>query len=82
MRMPSDIPAVSVALIGKLAYWQVGQRAWLTAMARQQTTVQDSQASRRGTIYDRSGTVVLASTVDGILHTVAGDLDTEQRHQV
>ena len=56
--------AVSVALIGKLAYWQVGQRDRLTAMARQQTTVQDSQASHRGTIYDRSGTVVLASTVD------------------
>ena len=52
------------AVVGRLAYWQVLQRDDLTAQAVAQTTKQVSEPSRRGDIYDRSGTVVLATTVE------------------
>src|SRR5215831_12815200 len=55
---------LATTLMGRLAFWQVVQRDQLAQMAAQQTTVQISEPSHRGTIYDRSGTVVLATTVD------------------
>ncbi len=54
----------AVAVVGRLAYWQVLQRDDLAAKAVAQTTKQVSEPSRRGDIYDRSGTVVLATTVE------------------
>ncbi len=54
----------AVAVVGRLAYWQVLQRDDLSAKAVAQTTIQVSEPSRRGDIYDRSGTVVLATTVE------------------
>ena len=51
-------------LVVRLAWWQVAQQAMLAARAQEQTLTQVSIPSRRGTIYDRSGTVVLATTVD------------------
>jgi cell division protein FtsI/penicillin-binding protein 2 len=54
----------AVAVVGRLAYWQVLQRDDLAAKAIAQTTKQISEPSRRGDIYDRSGTVVLATTVE------------------
>jgi cell division protein FtsI/penicillin-binding protein 2 len=74
---------VCAALIGKLAYWQVVRRDNLAALAEQQTTVRDSQASHRGTIYDRTGTIVLASTIDRS-RLVAGPshLTKEERAEV
>src|SRR3954453_24089561 len=56
--------AISMALAGRLAFWQVVQRDRLAGLAEQQTMVRTEQPSHRGTIYDRSGTVVLATTVD------------------
>jgi cell division protein FtsI (penicillin-binding protein 3) len=53
-----------VACVGRLAYWQLGRHADLVAMARQQTLVRTEVPSDRGTIYDRSGTVALATTVN------------------
>ena len=52
------------ALFARLAYWQVGQRDMLAEQALQQTTVPETIPSKRGNIYDRSGTVVLATTID------------------
>lgn len=54
---------LAVALSGRLAYWQVSERDRLVAQARDQLERTVVEPSRRGTIYDRSGTVVLATTV-------------------
>jgi cell division protein FtsI/penicillin-binding protein 2 len=53
----------SAALFGRLAYWQVFQRDRLAGQAVAQTELQVEEPSQRGTIYDRSGTVVLATTL-------------------
>src|SRR5438093_11217912 len=55
---------VSVSLVGRLAWWQIVQHDQLAAAARAQISLHYEQPSRRGTIYDRSGTVVLATSVD------------------
>src|SRR6266550_3476159 len=52
------------ALLARLAYWQVGQRDRLSSEAFRQTTMREESPSRRGDIYDRSGVVVLATTID------------------
>ncbi|HEX2755923.1 MAG TPA: penicillin-binding protein 2 [Candidatus Limnocylindrales bacterium] len=55
---------VGSALFARLAYWQVGQRDRLADEAFQQTTIREETPSRRGDIYDRSGVVVLATTIE------------------
>ena len=52
------------SIVVRTAYWQVVRRDELAELARSQTSVQVEEATRRGAIYDRTGTVVLASTVD------------------
>ena len=52
------------SLGGRLAWWQVVRGSDLAADAHRQTTLRTEEPSRRGTIYDRSGTVVLATSVD------------------
>ena len=47
----------------RLAYWQVVRRDDLSAMAAHQSAITYSVAPTRGAIYDRSGTVTLATTV-------------------
>ncbi len=70
----------SVALMGRLAYWQILQRDDLAAKAVAQTTVRLEEPTRRGEIYDRSGTVVLATTVERDRLVAATDkLTDEQR---
>lgn len=54
---------VAGALVTKLAYWQVMRRDELSAMAAQQTSLRIEEPAERGSIYDRTGTVVLATTV-------------------
>jgi len=51
------------ALFARLAYWQVGQRDRLADQALQQTTIREETPSARGNIYDRTGVVVLATTI-------------------
>jgi cell division protein FtsI (penicillin-binding protein 3) len=48
----------------RLAYWQVNQRQQLTALADQTQTTHRSIPAMRGTIYDRTGTIVLAETIN------------------
>ena len=72
----------SVALMGRLAYWQVLQRDVLAEQAVRQTTVRVEEPTRRGEIYDRSGTVVLATTVErDRLVASTRKLTDDQRHQ-
>ena len=74
---------VSVSLVGRLAFWQVAQRDRLADLAAQQTTVRTQQPSHRGTIYDRSGTVVMATTVDrSRLVAAPGQLSVDRRAAV
>ncbi len=54
----------SAALVARTAYWQVVRGAELTEKAEAQTTVTIEVPSRRGEIYDRTGTVLLATSVD------------------
>ncbi len=51
------------ACVARLGYWQLARHDWLVAQARDQVTVRTEIAANRGTIYDRSGTVALATTV-------------------
>ena len=50
-------------LAARLAYWQVSTASGWLAEAVAQTTVTLDTPSKRGEIYDRTGTVVLATTV-------------------
>jgi cell division protein FtsI/penicillin-binding protein 2 len=54
----------SIALIARTAYWQVVRGDFLLAKAEAQTTIRVEEPSRRGDIYDRTGTVLLATTID------------------
>ncbi len=72
----------AMAVIGRLAYWQVIQRDSLASKAVAQTTVQVTEPSRRGDIYDRSGTVVLATTVDRDRLVASTKLLTPQQQQL
>ncbi len=53
----------SALLTARLAYWQVIDRERLAGQAAAQTTITIDSPSKRGDIYDRTGTVVLATTV-------------------
>jgi cell division protein FtsI/penicillin-binding protein 2 len=55
---------VGAALLARLAYWQVCQRDRLAAEAFAQTTMRQESPSRRGDIFDRTGVVVLATTIE------------------
>jgi cell division protein FtsI/penicillin-binding protein 2 len=51
------------SLLVRLAYWQVVRSDDLAALARQQTSLRYEIPTERGSIYDRSGTVVLATSI-------------------
>ncbi len=53
----------SLALVARLASWQVAQRDWLVDQASSQTSITVKEHTRRGEIYDRTGTVLLATSV-------------------
>ena len=48
----------------RLVYWQVNQKEELTALVSKDTTSQLTVPAKRGTIYDATGKVVLAETID------------------
>jgi cell division protein FtsI (penicillin-binding protein 3) len=54
---------IASALIVRLGYWQIGQHDQLVESARRQIYSRQTVPSKRGQIYDRSGTVVLAASV-------------------
>jgi cell division protein FtsI (penicillin-binding protein 3) len=51
------------ALVTRLGYWQLVQRDELVESARRQIYFRAEVPSKRGQIYDRSGTIVLAASV-------------------
>ena len=53
----------AMALVVRLASWQVGERERLVGEAASQTSVRIKESTKRGDIYDRTGTVVLATSV-------------------
>ena len=53
-----------IACLGRLGYWQFVRHDDLVARARDQVTARIEVPPVRGTIYDRSGTVVLATSVE------------------
>jgi cell division protein FtsI/penicillin-binding protein 2 len=74
------VVVASAGIVARLAYWQVGQHYSLSAEAAQTATYRRTIPALRGTIYDRTGTIVLAQTIT--LYRVIGDphdLDSEQR---
>ncbi len=74
----------SLALVTRSAYWQVLRGSELTAKAAAQTTTRVEVPSRRGDIYDRTGTVLLATTVERDRLVAAADQlakAPEQRRQ-
>jgi len=74
---------VGAALVTRLAYWQVTQRDRLADAALAQTTIRIDSPSRRGDIYDRSGVVVLATTVERErLAGIPSGLKPERRSEV
>ncbi len=54
---------VAGALVTRLGFWQIAQRDELVESARRQIYFRAEVPSKRGQIYDRSGTVVLAASV-------------------
>jgi cell division protein FtsI/penicillin-binding protein 2 len=73
----------AVTLVGRLAWWQIIRRDDLAAEARRQTSMRSEVPSRRGAIYDRSGVVVLAATIERDRLVAAPDqLSAARRREV
>jgi cell division protein FtsI/penicillin-binding protein 2 len=71
------------SLVVRMAYWQVVRNQELAAFAAQQTSLRVEEPSKRGAIYDRTGTVVLASTVErDLLSATPKRLTPERRREV
>ena len=54
---------LSSGMAARLAYWQVNQHDQLATLTAQDSYSQRTLPAQRGTIYDRTGTVVLAETI-------------------
>ena len=63
---------VSGGMAARLAYWQVREHAQLSALTAADSPTKRFVPAKRGTIYDRTGTVVLAETV--YEYRLVGDL--------
>jgi cell division protein FtsI/penicillin-binding protein 2 len=78
---------LAVTLLGgglgfRLVYWQLNRHQQITALVAQDTAPEQTVPAKRGTIYDRTGTVVLAETVDRYRITAnLHDLTTEERQR-
>jgi cell division protein FtsI/penicillin-binding protein 2 len=55
---------LSGGMAARLAYWQISQHDQLAALSAQDSSLQRIVPAKRGTIYDRTGTVVLAQTIE------------------
>jgi cell division protein FtsI/penicillin-binding protein 2 len=74
---------IGASLVARLGYWQVTQKDRLSQEAFAQTTMRTETPSPRGDIYDRSGVVVLASTIDRErMAAMPGTLSPQRRQQV
>lgn len=64
---------LAASLVLRLGWWQVVEAEALAEQARAQTTIRIEEVPPRGEIFDRSGTVVLATTVERYTVSVAAD---------
>ena len=66
---------LSGGMTARLVYWQVGQPEQLTALAAAQdpSYTKETILAQRGTIYDRTGKIVLAETINE--YRIMGDLN-------
>jgi cell division protein FtsI/penicillin-binding protein 2 len=71
----------TLALVARLAYWQVVDRERLASEALSQTTLTLETPSKRGDVYDRTGTIVLATTVQRERLVAAPDQLTPERRR-
>jgi cell division protein FtsI/penicillin-binding protein 2 len=73
----------ATSLVARLGYWQMLRRDEMADMAAEQTSLRVEVPTRRGAIYDRTGTVVLASTVErDLLAANPKLLEPERRREV
>jgi cell division protein FtsI/penicillin-binding protein 2 len=72
---------VGASLFSRLLWWQVHEHDQLSARAQRQTTVRFDEPVKRGTIYDRTGTVVLATTVERYVVAASPDQMTLAERQ-
>jgi cell division protein FtsI/penicillin-binding protein 2 len=73
----------SCGMTARLAYWQLNQHEQLAQFAAQTATQLQRVPAKRGTIYDRTGTIVLAQTINEF--EVVGDphdLSSTQKKRV
>ena len=71
------------AIVARLAWWQIVRYDDLMAQARIQTSLRTEEPTRRGAIYDRTGVVQLATTVErSRLVAAPKELDREERRAV
>jgi cell division protein FtsI (penicillin-binding protein 3) len=70
---------LSGGMTARLAYWQVDRKEQIAALGAQGTAYQQREIpAKRGTIYDRTGTIVLAETINRFrivadVHDIAAD---------
>ena len=57
------VVVASTGMAARLAYWQVGQRQTLSEMAARGSVTTATIPAQRGSIYDRTGMIVLARTI-------------------
>ncbi|TAK00499.1 MAG: penicillin-binding protein 2 [Chloroflexota bacterium] len=53
----------ATVIVGRLGWWQIARQADLAEAAHRQIYLRTEVPAQRGTIYDRSGTIILAETV-------------------
>lgn len=74
---------LAVVLFGRLVYIQVIKSGHYTQMAYDQQTRQRTVAAKRGTIYDATGTKVLAQSISvNIVTVVPNSIDKEDKEAV
>lgn len=74
---------LSVCLLGRLVYIQIIRSEHYTQMAYDQQTRERSVEAKRGTIYDATGSKVLAQSVSvNIVSVVPSNIDTELKESV
>ena len=65
------VVVASTGMAARLAYWQIGRQQTASELAAQGSASKTTIAMQRGSIYDRTGTIVLASTI--YMYRVIGD---------
>jgi cell division protein FtsI (penicillin-binding protein 3) len=72
----------AVALVGRLAYWQVGRGEWLRAKAQAQVEISVSEPSQRGRIFDRHGSLLATTEYRDLLSAYPKRIPEARREDV